>query len=445
MENFRYNQTQNTKTGKRIGKDDLLKYIEMNKDAQKNLNIVDLNENVDQIKPTSIEKAKFQGVEEIKYLPENLAKIFKIDKTKYLHTGCLKTINFKQTKLKSQAINLEISLLSSIITCFHIDFPLMPVNNQAIFINKLFERLKNDSMSKFTEFKYSKKYKWAKSDIENSMMKSNYDGKVMKYLSDYFHINIFILDVERDQLYYPGDEYIPYKNTIFVLKFSDNTFQPIFTQNVKVFTPVNQIIIDIRSNLDYVSVINLGETMSMGLEEVEEDLEIYLPNQNNKLKEKRETQSQMAERLEKELRNNTEIFDESMNAFSEGNETNDYESDSKSDNESDNEIKKNDKKNKPKNKLDEEPSVSQETIETTELKEQKTIKKNKENKEEVATKSSKLKKSDKSDNKIKYVLSDIKSSLKVDELKIIAQNIGIQSNGKTKSVLIEEIKKQLTK
>ena len=235
-----------TKQGKRISKDDLLKYLETNKDAAKLANIVDLNEIISEQELISIEKAPFQGVLEIKWLPKNLADILKISSTKYLHTGCLKKITFRYGKRNEQQMDLQVSLLSSIVSCFYAQFSTMTVANQATFIQKLFERLKSDSSnSKFTHFGYNKKYKWHKTDIEVELAKCSYDGKVLKYLSDYFHINIFVLDIERDQIYYSGDEYVPFKNTIFVLKFSDGTYEPISSQNVKVFAPVHQLVKDV--------------------------------------------------------------------------------------------------------------------------------------------------------------------------------------------------------
>ncbi len=438
---YNSNQQSMVKIGKRISKDDLLKYIETNKDAAKNINIIDLNETVSEHEVTSIEKAPFQGIQEIKFLPKKLAKILKINSIKYLHTGCLKTITIRNGK---QQTNLQISLLSSIMTCFHTQFSTMTVANQASFIQKLFERLKVDSLgSKFTQFGYNKKYKWHKNDIETELLKCSYDGKVLKYLSDYFHINIFILDIERDQIYYPGDEYVPFKNTIFVLKFEDGIYEPISTQNIRVFTPGCQLINDIRANLDNINVINLGEKMSIGLEEIEEDLTQYLPQE--KVKTKHEKQYEIAEREEKEKLSkmkteNKQEYDESINAFSDGENDKSnqklslIESDSESDTNSGAEFD-----TKSTFKLDVK-TKSKQDLELEQIEDEKPTKVKKESKIKLD------KKTDKSNDDVAkpiYKLSDIKSTLKVDELRTIATSLGIVTNGKTKSVLIDEIKLKL--
>lgn len=391
------------KLGKRISKEELLKYIETNKETAKNINIVDLNEVIPEQEFTSIEKAPYQAIQEIRFLPENLSKIFKIGTTKYLHTGCLKSINAKNGKHQT---NLQISLLSSIITCFHSQFSLMSVSNQAIFINKVFDRLRVDSSgTKFAQFKYNKLFKWKKEDIENDLMKNNYSGKVLKFLCDYFHINIFIIDIEKDQLCYPGNKYIPYRNTIFVLKFEDGTFEPVSIQNMRVFGPALKLIENIRKNPDYVTVINLGESMSLGIEEENEDLTKYLP-QIEKPRNRINIQKTLAEQHEK------------VNVDKNCEPENQYKEDTCN---SDNEIHT-DLNQTQKLQLTQILSSESESDNDDDNKKIKKLKPK---------------------NNSKYKIADIKTSLKLDELRNIATDLNINITGKTKSVLTTEIKSKL--
>lgn len=435
-QNNQYSQQNAVKTGKKINTDDLLKYIETNKETTKNVNVVDLNETVSEQNLTSIDKASFQSIQEIKFLPPKLAQIFKINSTKYLHAGCLRSVTIRNGKHQT---NLQISLLSSIITCFHASFSTMPVVNQSTFIQKLFERLRIDSSgSKFTQFGYNKKYKWHKTEIETELLKCSYDGKVLKYLSDYFHINIFVLDLERDQLYYPGDEYIPFKNTIFVLKFADGTFEPISTQNIKVFSTQNQIINEIRENPDYVSVLNLGDKMSIGIEEIEEDLKQYIPQE--KVRVKHEKQSEIAEREEKEknLTKKSDEFDESMNAYT--------DSEDEKPQKKLKEKQANEKQVLPKQNItlviinteDSKSEISE--SESSESEDEKPAKIQKTKKIEAKTE---IKAEIKVEPKIKS--SDVKSSMKIDELRKIATTLEISHVGKTKAILLAEIKENLEK
>lgn len=434
METFAQ-RTQNqpvVKTGKRISKDDLLKYIETNKEVAKNINYVDLNETVSEKDLQTIEKTQFQTLSEVRYLPPNLASILKPNLNKYLHAGCLRTIVVRNGK---QQTNLQISLLSSIMTCMYPQFSTMTVVNQTTFLGKLFERLKSEASGiKFTQFSYNKKYKWHKGEIEVELDKCSYDGKSLKYISDYFHINLFILDIERDQMFYPGDEYVPYKSTVFLLKFEDGIYEPLFFGNTRVFQIDSNLIVQIRKDLDVVNVINLSEKISMGLEEVEEDLKYYKPPQEKeRVKiEKPEyiADKEKQEKLAKEKE--AQVYDDSINAFSEGEEC---EEDNKY------EIKQSTRSSESEKYMSDTESNNDEKpkkVTKKSLKVQKDQKKSKEQKEPKTKNESKK-------TSIDIKLSDIKSTLKIDELKTIAKKLGITTDKKTKPILMEEIKSFLSK
>lgn len=264
-----------TKTGKRINLDDLFTYIKKNKHIFKDVGCVDLNDTKDTTVYTSLEKLNFQDFRKVNYLPKNLANIFKLhsaDFGKYIHAGTLKTINLK----RQDVTNLQISLYSSIMTCLKQSFLSLPVSTQVDFISKLIDRLQNESKgSKYEEFCYARKYRWKKSDISNDITHSLSGGNIIKYLSDYFHINIFILDVDKDELYFGSDEYIPYKKSIFLLKYADETFEPFFTEQTKTFSISDKIIERIRSKSKNINVYVLCDNMDFKFQEVEEDLDWY--------------------------------------------------------------------------------------------------------------------------------------------------------------------------
>lgn len=335
-----------TKTGKRISLDDLYAFIKKNKQAFKDVGCVDLNDTKDTTVYTSLEKLHFQDFRKVNYLPKNLANIFKLhsaDFGKYIHVGTLKTINLK----RQDVANLQISLYSSIMTCLKQSFLSLPVSTQVDFISKLVDRLQNESKgSKYEEFCYARKYRWKKSDISNDITHSLSGGNIIKYLSDYFHINIFILDVDKDELYFGSDEYVPYKKSIFLLKYADETFEPFFTEQTKTFSVTDKIIERIRSKSKDVNVYVLCDNMDFKFQEVEEDLDWYsqkpgfnkrdfLAQRQKKLDEKHEGSdnesvcSVKSNEVKKKTTNSNkkhtdDNYDESMNNFDDGY---DYEAD----------------------------------------------------------------------------------------------------------------------
>lgn len=477
------------KQGKRISKDDLISYIKTNKDVLKNVKYVDLNEIQEKEKPTFLEKTQFQNLVEIDYFPPNLTQIFKINSSnnhKYLHAGCLRTIN---TKTKT----FQVSFFSSIMSCLKPSFFSSPVSYQISFMNQFIERLKEESTGiKFNEFGYKKKYGWKVNDLKEDINDNQFGPNIYKYVSDYFHINIFILDLEKDLLFFGGDEYIPFKYSIFLLKYSDMTYEPIFVGGQRTFAAESDIVKElIRNNPDNVNVYHMANKMSLGFEESEEDLAMYKPKkdivksredwikdkiekdktkpegiydkeqQEKKAKEQKTSEevvkptkptkltkpAQTSKQNKPKEKSNTpdsdlsesenEEYDEDMNAFEEGSE----EDSANSDKSSVKPVKKikqlSDVSEQQDDSDSDNTSKSSESVKPTKTSKQ-VLKKEAINKV--------LKKVDKTTKKEspKYKLSDIKDSLKVNELKDIAKEIGVQVGKKTKAVLITDIKKALT-
>jgi hypothetical protein len=471
-----------SKQGKRISKDDLISYIKTNKDVLKNVKYVDLNEIQEKEKPTFLEKTQFQNLVEIDYFSPNLTQIFKLNSSnnrKYLHAGCLRTIN---TKTKT----FQVSFFSSIISCLKPSFFSSPVSYQISFMNQFIERLKEESTGiKFNEFGYKKKYGWKVNDLKEYINDNQFGPNIYKYVSDYFHINIFILDLEKDLLFFGGDEYIPFKYNIFLLKYIDTTYEPIFVGGQRTFTAESDIVKElIRNNPDNVNVYHMANKMSLGFEESEEDLAIYKPKkdivkskedwikdkiekdknkpegiydkkqQEKKAKERKTSEEVVKPNIKFDLmtsvkstkiikqtktkkksdnpvsylsESKNEEYDEDMNAFEECSEEELINSDKSS-------IKPVKKIKQLSDVSEQYNSDSDNTSKSSEfVKPTKTLK-------QVLKKVNKTTKKESS----KYKVSDIKDSLKVNELKDIAKEIGIQIGKKTKAVLITEIKKVLT-
>ena len=411
------------KIGKRINKEDLLRYIENNKEVMKNINYVDLNESSSEKEMKTIEQSNFQTTSEVKYLPPNLSIIMNLSHKKYLHVGCLKTMSFKNGKISK---TLKISFLTSIITCFDHSFSSMTVANQTAFIQNLFGKLKSEIIGdQFKQYDYAKMYGWTKDELYQDIIECIYSPKIIKTIEDFFHINIFILDLEKDQLLFHGDKYVKHKRSIFILKYNESDYEPLFLGSHRYFTTENNQVNNINNiinNFNQITIVNLDKNSNAELKitEFDEDLTKYKPKPK-KEKQKIEKPEIIAEKLKqtKNQMSNEISGEDTINAYSDNDEPTNQIS----------------HLNKIKKSLSESDS-SDSTC--SESEDEKPIKKSKMS---TTKKPHNTKKSDAKQSEIK--LSDIKPSLKLDELKTIAMKLGIQTNKKTKAVLIEEIKSNI--
>lgn len=88
--------------------------------------------------------------------------------------------------------------------------------------------------------KYKKHYStmdWELRDLRNTL-KNHVVGKdYIKYYSDYVHVNVFVADIDNDEMYHVGTEsYNPFRKNVIMIKLN-NTFYPVFSEdNQKFFT-----------------------------------------------------------------------------------------------------------------------------------------------------------------------------------------------------------------
>jgi hypothetical protein len=162
-------------------------------------------------------------------------------------------------------ITHNVSLLSSMIYCLYSQYNDKSEVDKETFIKKLIEKLSSDVFVKFTEFEYSK-LKWKKNDIVENINKNNIDYKVLKYLSDYFVINIFIID--NKQLYFcGGSDFIQFRKNIFINKHND-LFHPVFTEYKRTFSLSDKIIQNINNNLDKIKLYYSGLHLKQCIEPI---------------------------------------------------------------------------------------------------------------------------------------------------------------------------------
>lgn len=320
------------KQGKRISMDDLYKFIKTNKTTFQNIGCINLNDSVQPIE--ELEKLQFQDIRKIQMLPNSISEFLQVSGNKFLHAG-----TFVKTK---GSVNL--SLFSSVISCLRRSFLSQTIISQEKFLISFIEKFKTILTSLFFLHKYDKIYSWSKDEITTDLNNGIFSGQILHILCDYFCLNIFVLDVEDDSIFFGGGmHYIPYRKSIFLLKYDNDVFEPIFTEQTRVFTLSDEPIKTIRSNIrktKLYAVYGYGVTKP---EEFEEDLNKYNPplkkSKRELQKEKDDAEKIKAEqkveedletildKVDEELSDKISVeiaeYDETINGFTE-----DHESDS---------------------------------------------------------------------------------------------------------------------
>jgi len=134
---------------------------------------------------------------------------------------------------KKEALDINISMFKSIILCIDTDFIKLDKCNQEESILSFIEFLKRDiktetyTLYKYAKLKYTKKNMY---DEINSITNSNI---IIRYLSDYLYINIFVIDSDNF-VYFTGNNLILHKKNIILYKHN-GSFYPLCYDNNFIF------------------------------------------------------------------------------------------------------------------------------------------------------------------------------------------------------------------
>ena len=183
----------------------------------------------------------------------------------------------------------NISLYSSILTCLDSSFITMNKDNKLSYINSFKKKLKND----FINNKLFKKYNYSDYSISEKILLSEMSDKisisVVQSLIDYLSVNIVIFNFDNQKRYliHSREVYNVYYPTL-ILGFSNDYYEPIFTNKKKTFTYNDKIIrkilknniermtiggvVDFSTNKDVYSIIQEMIEMNKGsFEDISED------------------------------------------------------------------------------------------------------------------------------------------------------------------------------
>lgn len=125
--------------------------------------------------------------------------------------------------------NDNISLYFSVLFCLVDKFSSLDRQEQENFVNEFKQKLALDIIRKdlFKKFGY-KELKWSQKDLKECIMKCKNNKLVLRYIAEYFNINIFLVNILEDRIYaiYPEEQFNVYKMNLF-LTFYDGIFEPL--------------------------------------------------------------------------------------------------------------------------------------------------------------------------------------------------------------------------
>ena len=141
-------------------------------------------------------------------------------------------------------VNKENSFLISLLYVISKEFKLKPVDKQLIFSKELLEILINELPSYFRNNKYAN-YGFKSTSIIENLQSNSIDEGVLRYLYDYYNINIVVLDYNNEK-YLVGNDY----NNNF------NEKNVIIIKNENIYLPLVNMFGSMPTKLLYKCILN---------------------------------------------------------------------------------------------------------------------------------------------------------------------------------------------
>ena len=182
----------------------------------------------------------------------------------------------------------ETSLYWSFLTCIIPNFYEKFVEDRINYINKLVIKFvfEINTTSLYKDNKYVK-LGWKKSNLIKNIQTCTIPEIVLQFLSDYFSLNIFVLNTDKGVVhsFFKENDLNKYKKNIFLLSIN-NRYEPIFMNNKSIFDfedLIYKVIIDHNKNLIRCPNIDLSSNRSIKLFRIgPENLDKYLVNKLKK-------------------------------------------------------------------------------------------------------------------------------------------------------------------
>jgi hypothetical protein len=179
------------------------------------------------------------------------------------------------------------SLLYSILYCVKKDFTDLSDDDKLRCIDQLNSKLISDlhSQKLFERYGYGK-LGWTSKELYESILNHKNNILTLRFLSDYFNVNIFMFNVNEDKIYvvYPEEKYNLFKPSIF-LSFFDGVFEPIVYKSDRIwryeYDPLRKLI---AVDKKYIGLFDVNFTKDKDPSQMvfatgTEDLAKYMPQE----------------------------------------------------------------------------------------------------------------------------------------------------------------------
>ena len=228
------------------------------------------------------------------YTKDTKIKSLILDKNEIEHIDDLNLFRLGITQFKNNKFN--ISLYSSILYNIDENFSMLNDNEQLSyidnFINKIIFDINDEKL--FAKFNY-KSNKIKKQDLINDISYYKNTNKVIRFLSDYFYINIFVWSIENNELscMYGEEEFNKYKKSIFIANIDNHSYEPIRLKNQINFTYNDNFLINLLNTKQdqistfYSKLFTIRTDDKINLLDQEKELNNDLADEPNNDKEKK--------------------------------------------------------------------------------------------------------------------------------------------------------------
>lgn len=213
------NTNRNTNMSKRITLDCLIDFIKKNYRPTEDKKI---------FKDDILQPLEQKQVSLVINLSDNLNSIFCNFVADFTRIGVIYSImpgDIVFTKISTQ---INISLLSSVLSCVVDDFIEKSEGVQKIYVRRLISNMEvfiGDSQ-KYKDNKY-KELGWTKKTMQDEIKQHNFNSNIaLKIISDMFHVNILVLNISQDKIITPN-KYHNTKKSIMLILHDDLYFEPI--------------------------------------------------------------------------------------------------------------------------------------------------------------------------------------------------------------------------
>ena len=260
--------------GRKISINDLIKYVSDNRNHMNDdVGLVSSDEDNEKVSRNQIIYPLKNGTRvKLTALHNNLDDIItKIDQNLF-RMGVMTFIE--------ELGEIDISLYSSVLWILKDGFSNYNKQRQSECVVEFLKTLIFCARSMFNDLNY-KSLGWTEKQLVSDIKSRELGTTVARFLSDYLHVNIFILNMNDEQLYYTGSHpWVPYKKNILLVRHDNNTFEPVFAENAKFFGYESKLVSMLIMKPFVVKCtkcnFNFSTQSAVSFEEGSEDLHKYI-------------------------------------------------------------------------------------------------------------------------------------------------------------------------